>query len=146
MVLERAAQILLVEDSPHDVLFTQEAFAETDLDHDLHVVGDGEEAMAFLRNEGGYAAKPRPDLVLLDLNMPRKDGREVLAELKGDPVLRDIPVVVLTTSSAEEDIVRCYSAHANSYVRKPVILDTFRAAVQSIGRYWFSFVTLPQQG
>ena len=136
-------EILLVEDSPDDVLFTQEALADADLDHRLHVARDGEEAMAFLRREGEHAGAPVPDLVLLDLNLPRKDGREVLTEVKGHPELREIPIVVLTTSSSDEDIMHSYRSYVNSYIRKPVTFDKFAEAVQAIGRYWFSLVTLP---
>jgi CheY-like chemotaxis protein len=136
-------EILLVEDSPDDVLFTQEALADAEVPTRLHVARDGEEAMSFLRGEGGHAGAPRPDLVLLDLNMPRKDGREVLAEVKTDPELKSIPVVVLTTSSSDEDINKAYCAHVNSYVRKPVNFDRFVEVVRALERYWARVVTLP---
>lgn len=139
----RAIRILLVEDSPGDVLLTKEALREAKVATDLSVVGDGEAAMAFLRREGEHAEAPRPDLVLLDLNLPRKDGREVLEEVKNDPDLKRIPVIVLTTSSAEEDIVAAYDQHANSYIRKPVDLDKFLRVVRSIEDYWVGFVALP---
>jgi CheY-like chemotaxis protein len=143
---DRTMQILLVEDSPDDVLFTREAFADADMPHQLHVVQDGDDAMSFLRQEGEHAAAPTPDLILLDLNLPRKDGREVLTEVKADPELREIPIVVLTTSSSDEDIMHSYRSYVNSYIRKPVTFDKFVEAVQAIGRYWFSLVTLPQDG
>jgi DNA-binding response OmpR family regulator len=132
-------QILLVEDSPDDVPFTQEAFADAEFEHELHVVRDGEVAMEFLRDP----ARELPDLMLLDLNLPRKDGREVLTEVKGDAELREVPIVVLTTSSSDEDIMHSYRSYVNSYIRKPVTFDKFVEAVQAIGRYWFSLVTLP---
>src|ERR687884_1433856 len=119
----RAIEILLVEDSPGDVRLTREALRDGKVRNNLSVVTDGVEALAFLRREGRYADAPRPDLILLDLNLPKKDGREVLAEIKADPNLRRIPVVVLTTSEAEQDIVETYNLHANCYVKKPVDLD-----------------------
>jgi two-component system, chemotaxis family, response regulator Rcp1 len=136
-------EILLVEDSPADVLITREALTEAKLLNTIHVVEDGVEALEFLHRQGQYAAAPRPDLILLDLNLPRKNGREVLAEIKSDPVLKTIPVVVLTTSSAEEDVIRSYNLHANCYVIKPVEFNSFVKAVQSIRNFWFSVVTLP---
>ncbi len=139
------AEILLVEDSPSHVLITREALQEAKILNTLHVVEDGVEAMAFLRNEGTYKNAPRPDLILLDLNLPRKDGREVLEEIKADTRLKHIPVVVLTTSSAEEDVVRAYGLHANCYVVKPVEFDSFVKAVRSIEHFWFSIVTLPPE-
>jgi chemotaxis family two-component system response regulator Rcp1 len=138
-----AVNILLVEDTPSDVRLTREALKAAKVMNKLHVVGDGVEAMAFLRREGKYADVPRPDLVLLDLNMPRKDGREVLAEVKADPDLRRIPVVVLTTSKAEEDIVRSYDLHANAYVSKPVDLTQFLKVIGSMEQFWLAVVTLP---
>ena len=135
----RPIVVLLVEDDPGDVVLIQEAFEHNKVRNRLHVVGDGVEAMQFLRDGGGE----RPDLILLDLNLPRKDGREVLAEVKADPELRSIPVVVLTTSQAEEDIIRSYHLHANCYVTKPVDLDKFIVVVQSIDRFWLTVVTLP---
>jgi CheY-like chemotaxis protein len=136
-------EILLVEDNPGDVRLTQEALRESKLHNNLSVARDGVEALAFLRREDPYATAPRPDLILLDLNLPRKDGREVLAEIKSDPHLRAIPVVVLTTSQAEQDIAQSYNLHANCYVTKPVDLEQFITVVQSIEGFWFSIVTLP---
>jgi two-component system response regulator len=137
-------QILLVEDNPGDVELTREALHDTKVHMELSVVQDGVEAMAFLRREGRYADAPRPDLILLDLNLPRKDGRGVLSEVKADPVLRHIPVVVLTSSQAEQDIVRAYDLHANCYVTKPVDLDQFVKIVRSIEQFWFTVVKLPR--
>ncbi|HVF74919.1 MAG TPA: response regulator [Acidimicrobiales bacterium] len=137
-------QILLVEDSPGDVALTTEALRDARIANDLHVVGDGESAIAFLRGEGDYAESPRPDLVLLDLNLPRKDGREVLAEIKSDEALRRIPVVVLTTSTAEVDILKSYDLHANCYISKPVDFTEFLGVVQSIEGFWLSIVRLPK--
>ncbi len=131
-------EILLVEDSQGDIRLIREALREIGGGHVLHVVNDGVEALAFLRRKGAYAAAPRPDLILLDLNLPRKNGREVLAEIKADERLRDIPVVVLTISTAEEDIMTAYRLQANCYVIKPVNLDQFFRVVQSIERYWLS--------
>jgi len=135
--------ILLVEDNPGDARLAQEALKEGRMTSRLKVVVDGVEAMAYLRHEGIYADSPRPDLVLLDLNLPRKDGRQVLAEMKEDPELRRIPVVVLTTSQAGQDILRSYDLHANCYITKPVDLDRFISVVRSIEEYWCSVVTLP---
>lgn len=142
----RAVEILLVEDNPGDVRLTLEAFKENKLRNHLHVVGDGEEAMAFLRRESQYADAPRPDLILLDLNLPKKDGREVLAEVKGDPDLKRIPVVILTVSAAEEDVLRTYDLHANCYITKPVDLDRFVEAVKTIEDFWLTIVKLPLEG
>ena len=136
-------EVLLVEDDPGDVLMTQEAFEEHKVRNNLAVVNDGTEAIAYLRREGQYADAARPDLVLLDLNLPRRDGREVLAEIKSDPDLRQIPVVVLTTSQADEDIVRSYQLHANAYVTKPVDFDRFIAVVRQIDEFFVSVVKLP---
>ena len=136
-------EILLVEDDPGDVLMTQEAFADHKLANNLHVVTNGEEALLFLRKQGEYADRPTPDLVLLDLNLPRRDGREVLAEVKGDPLLRRLPVVVLTTSDAEEDVLRSYDLHANAYVQKPVDFTNFVEAVRAIDEFFISVVRLP---
>lgn len=138
-----AFDILLVEDNPGDARLAQEALKEGQMSSRLQVVVDGVEAMSFLRREGGYANAPRPNLVLLDLNLPRKDGRQVLAEMKADPELRRIPVVVLTTSQAEQDILRSYDLHANCYITKPVDLDRFISVVRSIEEYWCSVATLP---
>ena len=135
--------ILLVEDSPADVRLTREALKEAKVLNTLHVVQDGEAAMAFLRKQGQYAGRPSPDLILLDLNLPRKDGRQVLAEIKLDEKLRRIPVVVLTTSRAEEDVVRSYNLHANAYVTKPVDLTQFLDVIRAIEAFWLAVVTLP---
>lgn len=138
-------EILLVEDSPADILITREAFQDARLLNTIHVVEDGVKALEFLRQEGSYASAPRPDLILLDLNLPRKNGREVLAEIKGNAEFKTIPVVVLTTSNADEDILQAYDLHANCYVVKPVGFDNFLAAVQSIENFWFSVVVLPPE-
>jgi len=135
--------ILLVEDNPADAELTREALADSKLLSRLHVVRDGVEALAFLRGEGGHGGAPRPDLVLLDLNLPRKDGRAVLTEIKGDPVLRSIPVVVLTSSQAEQDVAKAYELNANCYVTKPVDLEQFLTIVRSIEQFWFTVVRLP---
>lgn len=137
--------ILLVEDSPSDILITREAFAEFKILNTLHVVEDGVEAMAFLRQQGKYASAPHPDLILLDLNLPRKNGREVLGEIKADQNLKHIPVVILTTSHAEQDVLQSYDQHANCYVVKPVGFENFVAAMKSIRQFWFSIVTLPPE-
>jgi CheY-like chemotaxis protein len=136
--------VLLVEDDPGDVLMTREAFADYKIRNTLHVVTNGVEAMTFLRKEGEYAEAPTPDLILLDLNLPKMDGREVLAAVKDDPALRSIPVVVLTTSEAEEDVVRSYSLHANAYVTKPVDFERFVSVVQQIDDFFVSVVRLPK--
>jgi two-component system response regulator len=141
--LGRPIQILLVEDSPSDVAMTIEALREGRIVNDLHVAEDGEVAMAFLRRDGRYADAPRPDLIILDLNLPKKDGREVLEEVKNDEDLKAIPVVVLTTSCAEADVLRSYKLHANSYVTKPVGFEPFLAAVRGIEDFWLSLVRLP---
>jgi len=138
--------ILLVEDDPGDVMLVREAFEDHKLRNQLHCVGDGEQALAFLRKEGEYAAAPTPDLVLLDLNLPRMDGRQVLAEVKADESLRSIPIVVLTTSEAEEDILRSYELHANAYVSKPVDFERFVQVVRQIDDFFVSVVKLPGQG
>lgn len=137
--------ILLVEDNPADVRLTQEAFRDGKIRNNLMAVKDGVEALEFLRRRGRYADAVRPDLILLDLNLPRKDGREVLAEIKSDPALRRIPVVVLTTSRAEMDIVKSYNLHANCYIVKPVDLDQFVGVVKSIDNFWLTAVTLPPE-
>ncbi len=139
----RLVEILLVEDNPGDVRLTQEVFKEAKILNHLNVVGDGVDAMAFLRKEGGYADVVRPDLVLLDLNLPRKSGRDILEEIKGDPALRNIPIVVLTTSRAEQDVLNAYEHHANCYIAKPVDLEQFIDIVRSIGQFWLSIVELP---
>jgi two-component system, chemotaxis family, response regulator Rcp1 len=143
--MTRPIQILLVEDNPGDVLLTKEALTEGKVANNLAVAADGEEALAFLRREGKFAGASRPDLVLLDLNLPRKDGRDVLAEIKDDPDLRRIPVVVLTTSGAEEDIVKTYDLHANCYIRKPVDLQQFLQVVRAIDDFWLTIVRLPSE-
>lgn len=139
----RPIEILLVEDNPGDVRLTVEAFKEGKVLNNLRIVEDGLEAMAFLRRAAKYAKAPRPDLILLDLNLPKKDGREVLTEIKEDPSLKCIPVVVLTTSRAEEDIIKTYSFHANCYITKPVDLDQFISVVRSIEDFWLTIVKLP---
>jgi chemotaxis family two-component system response regulator Rcp1 len=136
-------EVLLVEDSPGDVRLTREALKDAKVHISLHVAADGIEAMAFLERTGSYVDAPRPDLILLDLNLPRKDGREVLKEIKGSPVLRSIPVVILTTSSSEADVLQSYELHANCYISKPVDLDGFLKVVQSIDNFWLSVVKLP---
>jgi CheY-like chemotaxis protein len=135
--------VMLVEDNPADARLTEVAMKECGLPTELHHVWDGEQAMAFLRRADGSRAAPRPDIILLDLNMPRMDGRAVLAEIKADPRLKTIPVVVLTTSEAEEDIMRSYELHANCYVAKPVDLDKFMSIVTLIENFWLSAVRLP---
>jgi CheY-like chemotaxis protein len=145
-MLVKPIEILLVEDNPGDVRLTQEALTDGKVRNSMQVVEDGVEAVAFLRREGKYANASRPDLILLDLNLPKKDGREVLAEIKADEDLRRIPVVVLTTSKAEEDIFKAYDQHANCYITKPVDLDQFIAVVRSIENFWFTIVKLPPDG
>jgi CheY-like chemotaxis protein len=135
--------ILLVEDSSGDARLAMEALKDAKVRNELHWVKDGVEAMEFLRREGDYSAAPRPDVVLLDLNLPRKDGREVLAEIKGDEDLRRIPVVVLTISADEQDVLRSYNTHANCYVTKPLDLDRFMEVVKSIEDFWLEIVKLP---
>jgi len=138
------AEVLLVEDDPGDVLLTSEAFAQHHLDVQLHVVGDGEEATRFLRRTGDFASAPRPALVLLDLTLPRRSGLEVLADLKADPDLQTIPVVVLTTSQAEQDIQRSYQLHTNAYVVKPIDADQFSAAIGQIDDLFLTLAAQPQ--
>jgi len=135
--------ILLVEDNPSDVFLTEEALKSVEAELDLATVEDGEQALAFLRAERGYASRTRPDLVLLDLNLPRLDGRKVLAEMKSDPSLRRIPVIVLTTSTAQADIAECYDLHANCYIAKPVDFERFETVVKAIRDFWTTHVTLP---
>ena len=141
----RAIEILLVEDNPGDVRLTREAFADARVSNNLSVVGDGEQAMAFLRRQGDYAGAPRPDLILLDLNLPRKSGREVLEDVKSDPELLSIPIVVMTTSEAEGDILNSYYHHANAYVTKPVDLDRFIDVVSKIEGFWLTVAKLPAE-
>ncbi|MAS33051.1 MAG: response regulator [Anaerolineaceae bacterium] len=136
-------EILLVEDNPGDVRLTQEAFNESKIHNNLNVARDGVEAIAFLRREGVYANAPRPDIILLDLNLPRKDGREVLHEIKGDEDLKRIPVVILTTSDDEHDILQSYNLHANCYITKPVDLSSFIRIIRNIKDFWLTIVRLP---
>ena len=136
-------EILLVEDNPGDHRLTKEALHEGKVYNNLHWVKDGVEALDFLKQRGPHKKAPRPDIILLDLNLPKKDGREVLSEIKKDQELRQIPVVILTTSAAEEDVLRSYDLHANCYVTKPVDLEKFIVVIQSIDRFWLSVVTLP---
>jgi two-component system, chemotaxis family, response regulator Rcp1 len=137
-------EVLLVEDSAGDIRLTREAFRDAKVHVNLHVAADGVEAMAFLRRDGPHADAPRPDLILLDLNLPKKDGREVLKEIKESPILGIIPVVILTTSASEADILRTYQLHANCYITKPVDLEGFLQVVKSIDSFWLSVVKLPQ--
>ena len=140
----KAVEILLVEDNPGDVRLTREALKEGKVLNNLSVAVDGEEALAFLRRQDNYAEAPRPDLILLDLNLPRKDGRQVLAEIKADEQLKRIPVVILSSSSAEQDILKSYDLHANCYITKPVDFDQFVAVVRSIEDFWLTMVKLPR--
>jgi chemotaxis family two-component system response regulator Rcp1 len=141
-----AQQILLIEDSPGAVRLTREAFREASISVELHVAADGVEAMAFLKHDGDHVNAPRPDMILLDLNLPKMDGREVLAYIKADIGLRNIPTVILTTSDAETDILRSYQLHANCYLTKPVQLDEFEALVKSISDFWLTKAKLPPRG
>jgi two-component system, chemotaxis family, response regulator Rcp1 len=138
-------EVLLVEDSSGDVRLTREAFRDAKVHINLHVASDGIEAMALLRREGQHANAPRPDLILLDLNLPKKDGREVLTEIKESSTLKSIPVVILTTSASEADILRSYRLHANCYITKPVGLDGFLEVIKSIDSFWLSVVQLPRE-
>ena len=138
-------EVLLVEDNPGDVRLTREAFRSARMERPLHVAADGVEAMAFLRREGEFARVPRPDLILLDLNLPRMDGREVLARIKEDESLRTIPTVILTTSEAESDILKSYELRANCYLAKPVQLEAFESLIQSVNDFWLTKVKLPQR-
>lgn len=140
----RVIDVLLVEDDPGDELITREAFEHNKIKNTLHVAHDGEEGLDFLYRRGGFEAAPRPDLILLDLNLPKYDGRQLLEKIKSDPDLCHIPIVVLTTSSAEEDILRSYKLHANAYVTKPVDLDQFMSAVRQIDEFFVQVVRLPQ--
>lgn len=141
----QAMNVLLVEDSPGDVRLTREAFREANGAVRLHVASDGVEAMAFLRNEGIHADAPRPDFILLDLNLPRMDGREVLSHIKADDSLRTIPTVILTTSDADADVLKSYELNANAYLRKPVTLEAFENLVKSINDFWLVKVVLPSR-
>jgi CheY-like chemotaxis protein len=143
MVEGKAIEILLVEDNAGDARLAMEALREAKVHNNLSWVTDGVEALAFLRHEGAYAAAPRPDLILLDLNLPRKDGREVLAEVKAEERLRRIPIVILTTSQAEEDIVKAYHLNANCYISKPVDLEQFMKVIKTIKDFWLTIVKLP---
>ena len=138
-------EILLVEDNPGDARLTREALAHSKVKNNLHHARDGEEAVAFLRRQGQWANAPTPDLVLLDLNLPRRDGREVLEDIKRDPALMHIPVVILTSSQAEEDILRTYRLHANCFITKPVDLEQLTKVVQGIEQFWFTLVRLPPE-
>jgi len=139
----RAVDILLVEDNPGDVELAREGLRACKIRNTLHVVADGLEALAFLHRTGAYASRPRPDIILLDLNLPKRDGRDLLREIKQDKDLKRIPVVVLTTSAAEEDILRSYTLHANCYVTKPLGIDQFLQVVRAIENFWFTIVKLP---
>jgi len=139
----KAVEILLIEDNPGDVRLTIEALKESKIMNNMHVADDGIEALSFLKKEGIYKDKPRPDLIILDLNLPKKDGREVLGEIKSDDSLKQIPIVILTTSEAEEDIIKSYELHANCYITKPVNMEQFIKVVSSVGEFWFSTVMLP---
>lgn len=141
----RPVEILLVEDSHADVLITREAFEQAKILNNIHVAEDGVKAIQYLKQEGEYAATPQPDLILLDLNLPRKNGLEVLAEIKADPRLKTIPVAILTTSNAEQDVIESYGLYANCYIVKPVQFENFVAAVKQINNFWFSLVTLPNK-
>ncbi|MFH0780520.1 MAG: response regulator [Pseudomonadota bacterium] len=144
--LVKPINILLVEDNPGDADLAREALDNSKLNNALHVVDDGEKAMSFLRQEGSYVDAPLPDLILLDLNLPKKDGRQVLAEIKADHDLKRIPVVILTTSQAEEDVIKTYNLHANCYITKPIDLNQFLHVVRSIEDFWLSIVVLPPKG
>jgi chemotaxis family two-component system response regulator Rcp1 len=136
-------EILLVEDNPVDVMLTRKAFSEGRVCNNLHVVEDGEEAMDFLYKTGKYSSAPAPEIILLDLNLPKKDGREVLAEIKADPSLKHIPVIILTTSESREDIWRSYELQANCFMTKPVDMEQFAKALECLGEFWFTLVKLP---
>jgi len=144
-LLGRPIEILLVEDSPTDALMTREAVKSAKFLNRMHLIDNGADAVAFLRREGPYTKAPRPDLILLDLNLPKKDGREVLEDVKGDDDLKVIPVVVLTSSQNEEDVVKAYCLHANCYITKPVKFDKLAGVVQAINEFWFTVVTLPRR-
>lgn len=142
----KPVEILLVEDNPGDVRLMQEALREGKLSNNLSVVGDGEQAIAFLKREREFAAAPRPDLIILDLNLPKKDGRQVLEEIKADDSLKRIPVLIMSSSKAEQDIIRSYDLHANCYIVKPGDLDELLSVVKSIGDFWLTIVKLPREG
>ena len=145
-LLLKPVEILLVEDNPGDADLAREALQDSKMNNNLYVVEDGIEAMDFLRKTGKYEKMPRPDLILLDLNLPRKDGREVLAEIKADDYFKRIPVVILTTSAAEEDVLKSYNLHANCYITKPIDFNQFMKVVHSIETFWLSIVVLPPNG
>ena len=142
-ILAKPIEILLVEDNKGDVGLIEEVFEEAKIRNNLHVAEDGEEAMLFLHGEGKFSGFPRPDIILLDLNLPKKDGREVLGEIKEDPALKSIPVVILTTSGAEKDVLKAYDLHANAYITKPLDFEQFIRVVKSIGNFWLEIVKLP---
>lgn len=144
MQLKKMAHILLVEDDPGDRLLTQKSLAQTQLDVNLHIAEDGEEALSFLRKEGKFANAPVPDLILLDLNLPKLNGREVLTQIRHDPELTHLPVVILTTSKAHADVMNSYRLHANSYITKPIDLNQFRDILTSLQTFWFDVATLPK--
>jgi chemotaxis family two-component system response regulator Rcp1 len=137
-------EILLVEDNPGDARLTREALSMSKIHNNLHYARDGEEAIRFLKRQGPFADAPKPDLILLDLNLPKRDGREVLEDIKKDPLLMHVPVVILTSSQAEEDILRAYRLHANCFITKPVDLEQFNKVVRSIEQFWFTIVKLPE--
>lgn len=141
----KAINILLVEDNPGDIELTKEAFAQGEITSTIEVVTDGEQAMAFLHKEGGYASATTPDIILLDLNLPKKDGREVLSEIKSDDQLKKIPTIILTTSQADEDVNNAYENHANCYIRKPVDMEQFIHVAHRIEEFWLSIVKLPNR-
>ncbi len=141
----RPAEILLVEDNPGDVLLVKKGFTSSKISNHIRVAQDGEEALEMLRRSGPHTDVPLPDLILLDLNMPRKDGKEVLAEIKQDPNLRRIPVIVLTGSDAETDVVKSYNLHANGYIVKPVAIEMFEEIIRAIENFWFTVVVLPEE-
>ncbi len=138
-------EILLVEDNEDDVILTSQAFKRGKVSNNIHVAGDGVEALAFLRREGRYAAVPRPDIILLDLNLPRMDGHELLKIIKSDPLFASIPVVILTTSKAEEDVLRTYENHSNCFISKPVTMEEFDRVIRTLEDFWFVIVRLPQK-
>ncbi len=142
-ILDKPIEILLIEDNEGDIGLIEEIFEEAKIRNNLRIAEDGEEGVLYLRGEGKFSGSPRPDLILLDLNLPKKDGREVLKEIKEDPILRRIPVVILTTSRAENDILRAYDLHANAYITKPLDFNQFMTVVESIGNFWLEIVKLP---
>ncbi|RPJ79176.1 MAG: response regulator [Alphaproteobacteria bacterium] len=142
-ILDKPIEILLIEDNEGDIGLIEEIFEEAKIRNNLRIAEDGEEAVLYLRSEGKFSGSPRPDLILLDLNLPKKDGREVLKEIKEDVILRSIPVVILTTSRAENDILRAYDLHANAYITKPLDFNQFMTVVESIGNFWLEIVKLP---